>query len=103
MQVIFLFVLHHIGDVWAQPSWLIEKKKKHAFAVYEHVMIYAGVISAGLFVLGMFEPWKFFFILIGHFAIDLYKYQYAKNKDKYWLIYPDQLLHYLQIVIVWLI
>ena len=100
MGLIFLLVLHHIADVAFQPSWLIANKKIHIFAIYEHVMIYAGVISFGLWALGIFEVWQFFFLLVGHFIIDTYKYRFAKNREKYWLIYPDQALHYVQILVV---
>ena len=70
-------------------------------------MIWAGVVSAGLIALNMFEPWKFFWLLLGHLAIDALKYQVApkfnNGQHAYWWIYPDQALHYLQIIIVWTI
>lgn len=104
MNLITLLVLHHIGDVWGQPSWLIANKKHHVFSIFEHCMVWAGVVSAGLWYLGIFEPWKFAFLLFGHLAIDTFKYQVAPKllgHDPFWLIYPDQALHYLQIVVVW--
>lgn len=105
MNIILLIVLHHVGDVWGQPSWLIRNKKYHAFAIYEHCMVWAGVVSAGLWWMGIFEPWKFAFLLIGHFIIDYAKYQvipdrFFEGASPYWLIYPDQALHYAQIFIV---
>lgn len=103
IKLLFLIGLHHIGDVWAQPSWLIEMKKKHVFSIYEHVWVWSTVVSLGLFALDMFAPWKFFFLLGGHFIIDLIKYQLLPKKwrKEYWPIYPDQFLHYLQILTVW--
>jgi hypothetical protein len=100
MSFLFLIFLHHVGDVWAQPTWLITLKKKHLFSIYEHCVIWSGIISFGLIVLGLFSPWKFFFLLIGHFIIDWYKYQ--KTNGKYEWIYLDQFLHYTQIVTVFL-
>lgn len=95
--MILLLVLHHIADVALQPSWLIKKKHEHAWAVYEHSMIWAGLISGGLYYLGEYEHWKFFFLLIGHFLIDYFKYKYLTNYN--W-VYLDQTLHYLQIIII---
>lgn len=107
MSLVFLLVLHHFADVACQPSWLIESKKHHAFSIYEHVWIWAGVISGGLFILGEFEPWKFVFLIVGHFLIDAFKYlvmpKFNDGKHEYWWVYPDQAAHYLQVLIVWML
>lgn len=106
MTLIALIALHHLADVAFQPSWLIQSKKLHAFSIYEHVWIWAGVISLGLWAFGMFEPWKFAFLLIGHFVIDAIKYlvlpKLNNGEHAYWWIYPDQGLHYLQVIFVWM-
>ena len=96
--MIILLFLHHLGDT-IQPSWLIKNKENHAFAIYEHAFVWAGLVSLGLIYLGIFTLWKFLFLLIGHFIIDYYKYRYFKHYN--W-IYLDQGLHYLQILIVYL-
>lgn len=105
MNLLFLLFLHHLGDVAFQPSWLIKNKKLHAFAIYEHVFVWAGIVSSGLWALGIFDMWKFFFLLVGHFIIDYIKYivipRTNNGKHKYSWIYPDQLAHYLQILIVY--
>ena len=101
--LVLLLALHHVGDVWGQPTWLIQMKKKHAFAVFEHVMVYSLVQSAGLYLLGLFSLWHFFYFLIGHFIVDLVKYRFIPWKDAYWPIYPDQALHYLQIILLYAI
>jgi len=96
MSIIFLLFLHHLADT-IQPSWLIKNKKEHLFAVYEHSFVWAGTVYTGLYLLGIDEMWKFFFLLIGHLVIDYLKY---KTTD-YRFTYLDQALHYLQIIIVW--
>lgn len=104
MELIVLLVAHHVADVWGQPGWLIEAKKRHLWAIYEHVMIYAGVLSLGLYWLGMFKLWHFFYFLIGHFIIDNIFYRVLpkirREEKQYWYVYPDQALHYLQIVVL---
>lgn len=96
-----LLVAHHIADVAMQPSWLIEAKKKHLWAIFEHVMIYAGVLSVVLYYFDSFEYWMFFYFLIGHFIIDSYFYRflpwYLDIEKQYHWVYTDQALHYLQI------
>ncbi len=97
--MILLLVLHHIADVAFQPSWLIEKKKEHWWSVFEHCMIWAGVISAGLYILGLYSIEKFIFLFVGHFIIDMLRY---RKFIKWGYIYLDQGLHYLQLVVVYL-
>jgi hypothetical protein len=103
MSLLLLIFLHHVGDVWGQPSWLIKNKKKHIFAIYEHSIVWTGVVAVGLLVLDLLAPWKILFLLIGHFLIDYVKYQKVPDKTNYNWIYPDQLLHYIQILIIYFI
>jgi len=95
--MILLLVLHHIADVAFQPTWLIASKKYRWWSIYEHSVIWAGVVSAGLWYYGEYTIYKFIFLAAGHFAIDFIKYRYLKNWN--W-IYLDQFLHYLQICLV---
>lgn len=103
-DLIWLLAAHHVADVWGQPSWLIEAKKSHLWAIFEHVMIYAGVLSATLLWLDRFRPWMFAWFLIGHFVIDGFFYRILPRlrgeEKQYWYVYPDQALHYLQILLI---
>jgi hypothetical protein len=99
MNLLFLLFLHHLADVAFQPSWLIKSKKLHAFSIYEHAFVWAGTVSMGLYLLGMFSIPKFLFLLSVHWAIDFFKY---KGKS-YNLTYIDQLAHYIQVIIVYII
>lgn len=101
MNLLFLIFLHHLGDVAFQPSWLITNKKSRAFAIYEHAFVWAGVVSLGLYMIGEFEIWKFVFLIIAHWLIDFIKYQKVPHPENYNWIYPDQALHYLQVIIVY--
>jgi hypothetical protein len=105
--MIWLLFAHHLGDVAFQPSWLIEAKKKHLWAIFEHVMIYSGVLSFTLWFMGKFELWHFWYFLIGHFIIDAFFYRVLphllkKDKQYHW-VYYDQALHYLQIIILYFV
>ena len=98
MNFLWLIFAHHVADVAFQPSWLIRNKKIHLWSIYEHSMVWTALVSLVLLVLGLFALWKVFFLLIGHFLIDAIKYQLCGNS--WWLIYPDQALHYGQIAVV---
>ena len=95
MNLVILLFLHHLADT-IQPTWLIKNKKDHAFAVYEHSFVWAGMITLGLIGFGEESIGKFLFLLIGHFLIDYFKYKLTS----YNWIYLDQALHYLQIIII---
>ena len=102
MQLILLLGLHHLADVAFQPSWLIKNKQKHLFAHYEHAFVWSFVVTLGLILLGIFAPWKFFFLFFVHACIDIFFYLclpkwYTKKYNWVWI---DQALHYIQILIV---
>lgn len=96
--MIWLLFAHHLADVAFQPSWLIKNKSEHWWSIYEHCMIWTGVISLTLLLLDRFSYWDIPILLGGHFIIDFIKYRYFKEWK--W-IYLDQALHYLQILIVY--
>lgn len=103
MKLLLLFFLHHLADVSGQPSWLIRNKKKYLWAIHEHVMVWTGFISIGLFFLGLLTWWKIIFLYVLHFAIDWFFYQLLPRfrRKEYWWVIPDQILHYIQLLVVY--
>lgn len=104
MRLIWLLAAHHFADVALQPDWLIKLKSKRLFAIFEHVMVYTGVVCATLYWLGdTVTPWIFAYFAVGHWLTDAFFYQFLPWKTgkpkPYWHVYPDQALHYLQIVL----
>lgn len=100
MELIFLIFLHHFADVACQPNWLIENKKKYTFAIYEHVWIWTGFVSLGLYILNLFTIERAIALFIGHFAIDFFMYRILPKDKSYHWIYIDQALHYLQVILI---
>jgi len=102
-SLILLLGAHHVADA-SQPSWLIQNKKRHLFAHLEHAAAWATIVSAGLLYFGIFEPWKFFFLLVSHGLTDVFFYivlpRLLKCEKRYEWVYIDQALHYAQILIV---
>jgi len=98
-----LLVLHHIADVCTQPSWLIENKKKYSFAIFEHVMIYAGLIGGAFSLFFDTGIFVFLWFFVGHYITDFIKYlvlpKMHGGEHKYKWIYLDQAAHYAQILI----
>jgi hypothetical protein len=98
----FLLSLHFLADFPLQGSYLAENKGKDDYLLLAHSFIWAGTISAGLIYFGIFTTWKAAFLLIGHFCIDRVKARglttkYLTNQQA---LYVDQLLHFIQLVII---
>lgn len=104
MTLLWLLAAHHFADVALQPDWLIKLKSKRYFSIFEHVMVYTGVVCAALVALGLpVTPFVFLYFAVGHFLTDAFFYRVLprlRNEDKqYWYVYPDQALHYSQIIV----
>jgi hypothetical protein len=127
MSFIWLLFAHYIGDVAFQPQWQAENKAKYWYVMLCHCMIWTGIICIVLQFLGLFEYWKVVFLVIGHFLMDEWKshqphdktvmtykkvdngdngtilvYDKEVTKSNWWMIYPDQGWHIIQLVIVFL-
>lgn len=104
MTLLWLLAAHHFADVPLQPDWLIKLKSKRLFSIYEHVFIYAGIImlSAAFLELPV-NVWWFLYFGVGHFIIDAFFYRvlpwWRCEEKQYWYVYPDQALHYSQILV----
>lgn len=91
---------HFIGDIALQSSWQADNKGALWYVMLSHCAIWTTCICVPLRVFGQVSWWVPCFLLAGHYAIDWYKTRFPKTPDQWWRIYPDQLAHGLQILIV---
>ena len=98
--IIFVIFGHFIGDFAFQTEWQYKNKGRYWYVLLSHGMIWTGVISGVLLYFDVFEIWKAMFLLIGHILMDKWKTTKPKTPEAYWYIYPDQLCHIIQCVIV---
>ena len=67
-------------------------------------MCYTAFMSVALYIIGMFQIWMVLYFIIGHFIIDSFFYLVLpklRNEPKqFWYTYPDQALHYAQILLL---
>lgn len=101
--MIWLLFAHFIFDAGLQPEWLLRTKKTNWFLMFEHAMVWTGGISLVLDALGMLAWWKILFLLVGHFLIDEWKAQNAKDILDIRYLYVDQGLHIAQLLFVYLL
>jgi len=103
--MIWLLFAHFVGDWATQKEWMILNKGKYWFVMLTHCIIWTAFICMGLEYMGSYALWKVLFLIIGHYAIDLWKCRaYEKvpfcQQKTYKHLYIDQLLHILQVIIV---
>ena len=103
INFIWLLFAHYIGDIALQGSWQADNKGKLWYVMFSHCMIWTACISVALQFLGIFVIWKVLFLLIGHYLIDSWKSKKPKTPENWKYIYPDQIGHIIQLLIVYLI
>ena len=91
---LFLVFLHFVADFPMQGSYLAMTKGKMFYSLIAHSIIYAGILSCGLYLLGIYAIWKSVVLLVSHVVIDYWKSR-AKNIEKQngIYLYIDQVLH----------
>lgn len=99
--MIWLIFAHFIADAGLQPDWMLNAKKHNWYVLWEHSMVWAGIISLVLAIYGRLDAWKILFLVIGHYLIDLWKIKNAKNILELKYLYVDQLLHLGQLLTVY--
>jgi hypothetical protein len=132
MNLLWLIFAHYIGDVALQSNWQADNKAKQWYVMFCHVMVYTAVISFALQYVGLLKLWKIAFIFVGHFICDEIKSHQPREETKsvpeysvslirrilgadyftsyktkvvsnWWMIYPDQAWHIIQLLIIFFI
>ena len=98
--MIWLLFAHYVGDIALQSDWQAKNKGKLWYVMFSHCMIWTACICVALQYLGLFDLWKVAFLLVGHWACDYWKSQKAQTPENWKFIYPDQLFHIIQLLIV---
>lgn len=101
MNIIWLLFAHYIGDIALQSDWQAQNKGKYWYVMLSHCMIWAACISIALKYCGLLELWHVPFLVFGHAVSDTWKSRQPKTPDQWWKIYPDQLYHLVQLLIVY--
>jgi hypothetical protein len=104
MTVELLFWLvcaHYIGDIALQSPWQADNKGKLWYVMLSHVMIWTTCICIPLKLFGVMGWWHPVFLFVGHFVIDKWKASKPRDAEYWHLIYYDQAMHGIQILIVW--
>jgi len=98
--MLWVLFAHYIGDIALQSSWQADNKGKLWYVMLSHCMIWTACICVALQYLGLLEYWKVPVLFVGHFLMDEWKAHRPHDATHWWMIYPDQLWHLAQCVVV---
>ncbi len=101
MNFMWLLFGHFIGDIALQSSWQADNKGEYWYVMLSHVMIWTACICIALEYIGILTLWKILFLIVGHWISDFIKTRQAKIPENWWMIYPDQAWHGVQLFLVW--
>lgn len=80
--IMVVFLAHFLADYPLQGFFLAEWKSKSWYILFIHCFIWSGLVAVGLMVCGVYAPWKFVFLLVGHFGIDAWKCRTWKTPEE---------------------
>ena len=103
MNFIWLIFAHYIGDIALQSSWQADNKGKYWYVMMSHVLIWTACISVALEYIGLLSIWKIVFLIVGHWLMDKWKTKKPKTPESWKYIYPDQIWHIVQLLIVYFV
>lgn len=103
MLLIKLILAHLIGDFFLQPKgWILgkEARKLKSPQLYLHVLLHVALL---FILLWDFSLWPLILIIgVSHFLIDALKLLFQNKKNKRYLFFIDQLLHFLVLIGVYI-
>lgn len=93
-KILFILLVHYLGDYAFQSQFLFETKKKKFYSLFVHSMIYALLVSLCFYLLGVFAFWKFLVVLFAHLIVDKWKSGITDVKKSEGIcLYIDQAIH----------
>lgn len=95
-----LLLAHLLYDFHWQGPFIAENKGKHDFLLAVHCMTWALLLWAVLAVTGYNSWWKLGVLYATHYFIDYWKSHKPQTPENFKLIYVDQALHLVTIILV---
>jgi len=100
-KLLYLLLLAHLlYDLHWQGPFIAEFKGKYDFILFIHALTWTMLLGLPLWALSAFTWWKFGFLLVTHLFIDRWKARKPKDRAHWNLIYVDQALHLVTMLIV---
>ena len=101
LNFLWLIGAHFIGDIALQSQWQADNKGKYWYVMLSHCIVWTMCICLALASLDSLEWWHPFFLVGLHGLADSIKVRQPKIPENWWMIYPDQLWHFAQLLVVY--
>jgi hypothetical protein len=101
MDFLWLIGAHFVGDIALQSSWQADNKGKYWYVMLSHCIIWTMCICLVLGALDTLEWWHPFFLVGFHAIADVLKTRIPKTPENWKYIYPDQIWHLCQLLVVY--
>lgn len=95
-----LLLVHLLYDFHWQGPFIAENKGKHLFLLIVHALTWTLLFGAVLWKLNYLTWWQLPFLFITHTVIDYWKSHQPRTPENFKLIYVDQALHLITIILV---
>ena len=102
MNIIWIIFAHFIGDFPMQGDFLANNKGQRWYLMFTHCIIWTACVCVVLQWLGIYAFWKVLFLVVGHWICDKWKTTKPSTPEAWKYLYPDQLWHLIQCIIVYL-
>ena len=95
-----ILIAHLVGDYLFQNRWMALNKHKNPLICFFHAAIY----TLSVMVICGWADWKWYVVLISHFAIDYFRIGakwrqfFSKDTELPWTILSDNTMH---LLILW--
>ena len=100
MQLYFMLLAHLLYDFHWQGSFIADNKGKRLFLLFIHAITWAMFVSSPLIYFQDSEiVVKCIFLFTTHFVIDYWKSHQPRSEETFYLIYIDQGLHLISILL----
>lgn len=100
MMILYLMLLAHLlYDFHWQGQFIADNKGKRPFLLFIHAITWTMIVCLPLFYYNNFTWLSFWFLFITHFFTDMWKSKQPKTDNNFYLIYIDQVIHFLTILI----
>ena len=96
----YMLLAHLLYDFHWQGPFISAEKGKRPFLLAVHSATWAFLLCAVIAVTSSLAWWHWPLLYATHYIVDFWKSQQPKTDETFWMIYVDQALHLVSIVIV---
>lgn len=100
MTLYLMLLAHLLYDFHWQGAFIADNKGKKLFLLFIHAITWTMLVALPLIYFNDFAVWKFSLLFFSHFFCDMWKSKQPRTDENFKLIYIDQAIHLVSILVV---